>query len=318
MRTGTVISVVMHTSVLVIAYFGLPWTVDELELDVPIIEVELVEVTDETNLPPKEPEQEPEEKPETPVPPKQQAAPAPPPPPPPPEPEPLSEPDSETAPKPLQMAALSEPEPVPEPPKPEPKKKEPEVKKETPKPKPVPRPVAKPKPPPKPKAPPSKKPEKKKRTFDASRIAALLDKKKKDEGPKQPAPKKVPIFKQPEIKASTTAPKSAFVARLTISDVDYLRRQIERCWTVPAGARDAENLVVKIRIALNLDGSLGGQPQIVDQERMNRPGQEFFRVAAESALRAVLQCAPYKMPREKYDRWRDIVLTFNPKTMLDG
>lgn len=309
MRTGALISVAMHISVMLIAYFGLPWTVDEMELEAPIIEVDLVEVTDETNLPPKEMEQELEEKPETPAPPKLQAAP-PPPPPPPPEPEPVSEPEPEPAPKPLKMAALPEPEPVPEPPKPEEKK--PEVKKEEPKPapKPVPRPIAKPKVPP-------KKPEKEKDTFDPARIAALLDK-KKDDGPRQQAPKKVPIFKQPEIKASTTAPKSAFVARLTISEEDHLRRQIERCWTVPAGARDAENLVVKIRIALNPDGSLRGQPRIVDQERLRQPGQEFYRTAAESARRAVLQCAPYSMPRDKYERWRDIVLTFNPKQMLDG
>ncbi len=317
MRTGAFISAIMHVCVLVIAYFGLPWTVDELSLDVPIIEVDIVEVTDETNLPPKEPEQEPEEKPETPEPPKQQAATPPPPPPSPPEPEPVVEPEPEPEPAPLKMAALPEPEPVPEPPKPEP---EPEVKKEEPKPapKPVPRPVAKPKPPPKPKTPPAKKQEEKKPAFDSSRIAALLDKKKKDEGPKQPAKKKVPVFKRPEIKASTTAPTSAFVARLTISDVDFLRRQIERCWTVPAGARDAENLVVKIRIALNVDGTLRGSPEIVDRARMDKAGQEFYRTAAESARRAVLQCAPYKMPRDKYERWRDIVLTFNPKQMLDG
>lgn len=310
MRTGTLISIAMHISVMLLAYFGLPWTVDRTDVDVPIIEAELVEVTDETNLPPKEPEQEVEEKPETPAPPKLQAAAPPPPPPPPPEPEPVAEPEPEAAPKPFKMAALPEPEPVPEPPKPEEKK--PEPKKEEPKaaPKPVPRPIAKPELPP-------RKPEKKKDTFDPERIAALLDK-KKEEGPKQPAPKKVPIFKQPEIKASTTAPTSAFVTRLTISDVDHLRRQIERCWTVPAGARDAESLVVKIRIALNPDGSLRGSPAIVDRERLRQPGQEFYRAAAESARRAVLQCAPYDMPRDKYERWRDIVLTFDPKQMLDG
>jgi hypothetical protein len=104
-----------------------------------------------------------------------------------------------------------------------------------------------------------------------------------------------------------------------MSELDAIRLQIQRCWSVPAGARDAENLIVKIRILLKPDGTLLGDPEIVDRVRMARPGEENFRAAAESAYRAVKLCAPLKnLPPEKYDLWRDIELTFNPRDLLRG
>ena len=44
----------------------------------------------------------------------------------------------------------------------------------------------------------------------------------------------------------------------------------------------------------------------------------FFRSAAESALRAVLnrRCQPFKLPPEKYDIWKLMILSFNPKEMF--
>ena len=75
---------------------------------------------------------------------------------------------------------------------------------------------------------------------------------------------------------------------------------------------------MKIRIYLLPDGNLARPPEIVDQMRMNLPGQGYFRVAAESARRAVQRCAPLKLPVESYDIWRDTELTFDPKEMLEG
>ena len=42
----------------------------------------------------------------------------------------------------------------------------------------------------------------------------------------------------------------------------------------------------------------------------------FFRSAAESALRAVLRCSPLRLPREKYDTWKNSTFTFDPRDML--
>ena len=103
---------------------------------------------------------------------------------------------------------------------------------------------------------------------------------------------------------------------LTMSEIDAIRYQIEQCWSVPAGARDAEDMIVRIRVFLNPDGTLSKPPEIVDEAHGS---DSFYRTAAESARRAVLQCAPLKnLPANKYKLWRELTLTFNPRQMLGG
>lgn len=101
---------------------------------------------------------------------------------------------------------------------------------------------------------------------------------------------------------------------LTISEVDLVRRQLERCWNVPAGARDAENLVVDVWVAVNPDGTVR-EARVLNQRRM--ASDPFFRAAAESARRAVLnpKCSPLKLPPEKYDEWKEMTIGFDPKDM---
>jgi outer membrane biosynthesis protein TonB len=97
----------------------------------------------------------------------------------------------------------------------------------------------------------------------------------------------------------------------TMSEIDAIRHQIEKCWIIPAGARDADKLVVSIRIWVNPDGTVR-DARILDQGRMADP---FFRSAAESARRAVLneRCSPLPIPPKKYDQFKEMVLDFNPR-----
>jgi hypothetical protein len=106
---------------------------------------------------------------------------------------------------------------------------------------------------------------------------------------------------------------------MTMSEIDAIRYQIQRCWSVPAGARDAGDLVVRLRVFLNPDGSLSRAPEIVESARAPSVGEEYYRAAAESARRAVQVCSPLKnLPPAKYEKWRELTLTFNPKDMLGG
>jgi len=102
---------------------------------------------------------------------------------------------------------------------------------------------------------------------------------------------------------------------LTISEIDMLRRQLERCWNIPIGARDAQNLVIDIHLVVNPDRSVR-RAEIVDQKRYHSDG--FFRAAAESALRALYHpdCTPLALPERKYDTWKEIVVTFDPRNMF--
>jgi hypothetical protein len=83
---------------------------------------------------------------------------------------------------------------------------------------------------------------------------------------------------------------------------------------VPAGARDAKDLVVEIRVVVDPDGTVR-QATIVDQTRLSDP---FFRAAAESAKRAFFNplCRPLHLPPDKYAIWKDLVVDFSPKDIL--
>ena len=41
-------------------------------------------------------------------------------------------------------------------------------------------------------------------------------------------------------------------------------------------------------------------------------------MAINAAVRAVLSCAPYEFPSEKYELWKEIKFTFDPRNMLGG
>ena len=102
---------------------------------------------------------------------------------------------------------------------------------------------------------------------------------------------------------------------LAISEIDLVRQQIRECWSLPAGAKEAENLSIEIKMAMNPDGTVR-QARILDQNRLQ--SDPFFRAAAESALRAVLNphCNPLKLPPEKYQQWQNMILIFDPKDMF--
>jgi hypothetical protein len=105
------------------------------------------------------------------------------------------------------------------------------------------------------------------------------------------------------------------VLPVSSSEIDAVRRQIERCWNPPAGAKGADGLVVAIRVEMNADGT--PRAAAVDSSGSGR-ASPYFSATAESAVRAVLnpRCHPFKLPPDKYDRWRTMTLIFNPKEMF--
>ena len=147
----------------------------------------------------------------------------------------------------------------------------------------------------------------KKEIVDTNQIAALIDKAKEEEAVKQKKKEKI----------TQSSQKNSFATALTLSEEDALRAQIFGCWSVPLGLPYDENLLVRIKLQLKKDGTIM-KSEILDHERMNRPGQRFYKVLAESALRAVRLCQPLKVPPTGYDKWKDIQLNFNPTEMLKG
>ena len=94
--------------------------------------------------------------------------------------------------------------------------------------------------------------------------------------------------------------------------MDALRGQIQRCWNIPAGAMDAENLKVSVKFRLDRSGALEGSPEIIE----GGASSGVQRAAAESARRAVARCSPYTLPADKYEAWADVIVHFDPSEMF--
>ena len=178
----------------------------------------------------------------------------------------------------------------PEPPKPVEKKPEPAkidpiaeaLKKETPKEKPKPVQKAAVKPPPQERI--------QERHFDQSKIAALLDK------------------RDPTRNAATgsTLNSNAALGLAKGAAADnsatwgaLFKSQVERCWKKPYGGIEAQMTEAIFSIKLKKDGSLEAQPAAI-----SNPTSPYFRVYQESALRAIIECQPYKLPAAYFEEWK--------------
>jgi len=97
--------------------------------------------------------------------------------------------------------------------------------------------------------------------------------------------------------------------------IGIIQDQLMKCWNVPIALANARGSVVpQVRMKLNTDGSLVGQPGVV-----NSSSDPLFAVAASSALTATRRCAPLRIPAQfaaYYDDWRDVVVNFDARDVL--
>ncbi len=107
------------------------------------------------------------------------------------------------------------------------------------------------------------------------------------------------------------------ISGLTLSEEDSLKAQIYGCWSIPLGLPYNENLLVRIKLKLKPDGTVI-KTEILDHKRLNKPEQRFYKVLAESALRAIQLCQPLRVPTTGYERWKDLQLNFDAREMLGG
>jgi outer membrane biosynthesis protein TonB len=217
---------------------------------------------------------------------------------------------TETAPPPQPKAEEKPVEKKPDPPKvvekpkeePKPVEKKPEqkvdqigdtIKKEEKKPPPPPKPVQAAKPP----EPPKQRIVE--RHFDQSQIAALLDK-------RDPTRQAATGDTMNSNAALGTARGAAADNSATWGSM--FKQQVERCWKKPYGGIESQKPEVAFNIRLKRDGTLEGAP--VPE---GTPATPFLRVYQESALRAIIECQPYKLPAAMYDEWKYFAPVFKEK-----
>ena len=147
----------------------------------------------------------------------------------------------------------------------------------------------------------------KKELFDPNNIAALIDKSKEEYAETTKKTNKI----------TQSQDKTVDAVGLTLSEEDALKAQIFGCWSIPLGLPYNENLLVRIKLQLKPDGTVI-KSEILDHARMNKPGQGFYKVLAESALRAVKMCQPLRVPTKGYERWKELQLNFDAREMLEG
>ena len=98
---------------------------------------------------------------------------------------------------------------------------------------------------------------------------------------------------------------------------DSLRSQISQCWSPPVGAPHPDELVVEFDLLLNQDGSVAQPPQLTATSQAAAASNPYTRAAAEAARRAIYECAPYKLPADRYSQWHEInPFHFDPSQMM--
>jgi hypothetical protein len=162
---------------------------------------------------------------------------------------------------------------------------------------------AKAEPPPLPqRKPPPPKPPQKQPEFNPDKIAALLDKR----DPTRKAAAGTEINSTPTLGTATGA-----AAQLSQSEIDALRARLYALWNPPAGAQDAGQVQIMIRIKFKRDGTLATGPQVITSG--NGP---VFNAMRDSAVRAVLVGQPYTMLRpDHYETWQEIDFVFDSSKM---
>ena len=143
----------------------------------------------------------------------------------------------------------------------------------------------------------------KKTDFNADRIAALLNREDPSGGG----------AKRSTQEASLGADRTTGGDKLTQSEMDALRGQIEKNWNVIPGLADGQDVRVQVTMRLDPSGAIVGNPQVT----ATGGSEEVRRTLRGSALRAVLMSSPFQgLPREKYNAWSEVVVNFDPSQLF--
>jgi len=201
-------------------------------------------------------------------------------------PKPVAEAKPKEEPKPQEKPVEKKPDPV----KPDPIAEA--IKKEEKKPPPKPQVQASATPPPQPQKP-------KERTFDQTKIAALLD--KRDPTRQAATGETLNSNAALGLAKGKAADNSATWGSL-------FQSQVERCWKKPYGGIESQNPEAAFSIRLKRDGTLEGMP--VPE---GTPATPYLRVYQESALRAIIECQPYNLPAAYFEEWKYFAPVFTER-----
>lgn len=156
--------------------------------------------------------------------------------------------------------------------------------------------------------------EAKKKQFDADRIAALLNKVPDRGAPPAgaPEPPVTPTMARGPVAGAPEGRDTRLSASQRSLVGAMMKRAVSRCWNINSGLDGIDRIVVEVEVRLRPDGRLQQPPRVVN----SGPGP-LFADAANSAIRALVQCEPYDLPEQFYEGgWDHMVVTFDPQRMF--
>ena len=146
----------------------------------------------------------------------------------------------------------------------------------------------------------------KKKTFNVSKVLKDIEQESEDFKKEQETTEE----KQSEVFTDEVGEK------MTISELEMLKQQLYSCYTVPAGAKEFQDIKVQVKIIVNPDRTV---KEAIIKNTAKMTSDPFFRTAGEAALRAFNHpnCSVLMLPEDKYDEWNEINFTFDFSWMFD-
>ncbi len=124
--------------------------------------------------------------------------------------------------------------------------------------------------------------------------------------PPPPAPRKeltdTPV--EPRRAAGERTGNTARIESIIVS-------QMKLCWDTVDDLPNPERLRVTVKVHLRPDGTLARDVELISPSRPPL-GDRFMRVAIDRALTATRKCAPYQLPAEDYDEWKEVTMNIGP------
>jgi hypothetical protein len=96
--------------------------------------------------------------------------------------------------------------------------------------------------------------------------------------------------------------------KLSQTEIDKIKNYIGKCWDTSIGASEVK-MIIPLKISANMDGSINGV-EIVDTNFYAK--DSFYRATADSARRAVIDCSPLPLPKNKAKLFESFILDFDP------
>ena len=152
---------------------------------------------------------------------------------------------------------------------------------------------------------------KSKSRIEPDRVAALLDKAEPKAAPAAAPPSEAPAKAKGPVKGAPDGRDRVNAANEASMLLGMIVGKVKACWNIQAGGESAAGQVPRIQFDLNRDGSLRGEPRVV-----NPQSSPHFQLAADAAKSAVIRCQNYDLPPDKYDLWKRVTLDFDPREMF--